>query len=66
MDFGIKIGRYSKQTIPDKFIKLKKLRKARSLLEWLASKSNAEFYTTTHPIRGFENVKLANLQKVLS
>jgi uncharacterized Rossmann fold enzyme len=65
MDFGTKIGRYSKQTIPDKSIKLKKLRKARSLLEWLASKSNTEFYTTTHPIRGFENVVLANLQKII-
>lgn len=66
MDFGTKIGRYSKQTIPDKSIKLKKLRKARSLLEWLVSKSNAEFYTTTYPIRGFENVRLVNLQKIIS
>src|SRR5579863_5421141 len=38
MDFGDKIGGYSKEGRYNRAVKLQKLRKARSLLEWLASK----------------------------
>lgn len=62
MDFGIHIGKYSKIGIYNKPIKIKKLRKGKSLLEWLASKSN-NLYTTSQPISGFKNVKLVDLQR---
>jgi uncharacterized Rossmann fold enzyme len=65
MDFGTNIGKYSKEGIYNKDIKIKKLRKGKSLLEWLASKSNTDLYTTSQPIRGFKNIKLADLQKLV-
>ena len=65
MDFGTNIGKYSKEGIYNKDIKLKKLRKGKSLLEWLASQSNAELYTTSKPISGFKNIRLADLQKLV-
>lgn len=65
MDFGTRIGKYSKQVIPNRSIKIKKLRKAKSLLEWLASKSDAEFYTTSQSIAGFKNIKWVDLQRLV-
>ena len=65
MDFGTNIGKYSKEGIYNKDIKLKKLRKGKSLLEWLSSQSNAELYTTSKPISGFKNIRLADLQKLV-
>jgi 2-amino-4-hydroxy-6-hydroxymethyldihydropteridine diphosphokinase len=65
MDFGTRIGKYSKEGAYNKSIKLKKLKIGKSLLEWLASKSNAEFYTTSQPITGFKNMKLADLQRLV-
>ncbi len=65
MDFGIHIGKYSKVGIYNKPIKIKKLRKGKSLLEWLASKSNIDLYTTSQPISGFKNVKLVDLQRLV-
>lgn len=65
MDFGIHIGKYSKVGIYNKSIKIKKLRKGKSLLEWLASKSNIDLYTTSQPISGFKNVKLVDLQRLV-
>ena len=65
MDFGIHIGRYSKVGIYNKPIKIKKLRRGKSLLEWLASKSNIDLYTTSQPISGFKNVKLVDLQRLV-
>ena len=65
MDFGIHIGKYSKIGIYNKSIKIKKLRKGKSLLEWLSSKSNADLYTTSQPITGFKNVKLRDLQRLV-
>jgi len=65
MDFGIHIGKYSKVGIYNKSIKIKKLRIGKSLLEWLASKSNIDLYTTSQPISGFKNVKLVDLQRLV-
>ncbi|MEX0764182.1 MAG: MAF flag10 domain containing protein, partial [Nitrosopumilaceae archaeon] len=66
MDFGTKIGRYSKEKIYDKHIKLKKLRRGKELLEWLASKDNSELYTTSKPIKGFSKIGFADLGKIIS
>lgn len=65
MDFGIRIGKYSKLETYNKSLKRKKLRKGKSLLEWLSTKTNSEFYTTSKSIRGFNNVKLVDLQKLV-
>ena len=65
MDFGTSIGKYSKQVIHKKETKLEKLRKGKSLLEWLALVSNADLYTTSKPIAGFNNIELADLQKLV-
>ena len=66
MDFGNKIGKYSKTKISDKKIKIKKLRKGKNLLEWLASKNSSDLYTTSKPIRGFKKIRYNEIEKVLS
>ncbi len=65
MDFGSKIGKYSKEKIPNKLIKIKKLRRGKKLLEWLASKNSLELYTTSKPILGFKKIRYSELQNVL-
>ena len=65
MDFGNKIGKYSKKRIPNKLTKLKKLRRGKKLLEWLASKNSLELYTTSKPILGFKKIPYKELQSVL-
>ncbi len=65
MDFGTQIGKYSKDGVYNRFVKIKKMKKAKSLLEWLASKSNADLYTTSQSITGFKNVKLTDLQRLV-
>src|SRR3989304_4366110 len=40
MDFGNKIGKYSKTKITSKKTKIKKLRRGKKLLEWIASKNS--------------------------
>jgi len=56
MDFGEKIGKYSQTKAVEKKIKIKKLRKAKSLLEWLAKKTRSQLFTTSSPIGGFEMI----------
>ena len=62
MDFGTKVGRYSKEGRYDKSTKIKKLRMAKSLLEWLASKDGTGLYTTSRPIKGFQKIGFRDLQ----
>src|SRR5215467_6576673 len=58
MDFGTKIGKYSKDVIYNKSTKLKKLRRGKLLLEWLASRKKSDLYTTSFlPIKGFKRIK---------
>jgi uncharacterized Rossmann fold enzyme len=66
MDFGNKIGKYSKTKITNKKIKIKKLRRGKKLLEWLASKNSSNLYTTSKPIKGFKKIRYSELEKVLS
>lgn len=65
MDFGTKVGAYSKETLYNKAVKLQKLRKAKNLLEWLASKGGCGFYTTTEPIKGFEKIAFRDLKELV-
>jgi hypothetical protein len=66
MDFGTKIGIYSKEKIYDKHVKLKKLRRGKKLLEWFATKDNSELYTTSKPIKGFSKIDFVDLGKIIS
>jgi len=56
MDFGEKIGKYSQTKIVERKTKLKKLKRAKSLLEWLAKKTRSQLFTTSSPIEGFEKI----------
>jgi uncharacterized Rossmann fold enzyme len=66
MDFGPKIGKYSKAKITDRKTKLKKLKRGKKLLEWLATKTKSELYTTSKPIKGFKKIRYKNLSKIVS
>lgn len=62
MDFGNKIGRYSKEGKYDKHIKLMKLRKAKMLLEWIAIKGDSALYTTSKGIKGVRKIRFNELE----
>jgi hypothetical protein len=61
MDFGPKIGRHSKTKKSERRTKLKKLRYAKMLLEWLAPKSHAELFTLSRQLKGFQKIAYAQL-----
>lgn len=65
MDFGTQVGEYSKEGAFNKSLKLRKLRKGKLLLEWLASKSNSELYTMSQPISGFKKITMVDLQRLV-
>ncbi len=65
MDFGNKFGKYSKEKILNKNTKIKKLRRGKKLLEWLASKNSLELYTTSKPIVGFKKIAFKDLDVIL-
>lgn len=65
MDFGTKIGKYSKKNVINKTTKIRKLRRGKKLLEWLASQKQSELYTTSKQIRGFSKIRYADLRKIL-
>ena len=62
MDFGARIGKYSKTNSADKKIKRKKLKHGKMLLEWLPPKSKSEFFTLSKPIKGFKKITYRNLE----
>ena len=65
MDFGNKIGKYSKKQVIDRKTKLKKLECGKKLLEWLARKSDSELYTTSRSIKGFKKISMVDLQCIV-
>ena len=65
MDFGTQVGKYSKKKGFNKSMKIRKLNRGKSLLKWIASKSDIDMYTTSHSIPGFKNIKLADLQRLV-
>ncbi|MEX0656000.1 MAG: 6-hydroxymethylpterin diphosphokinase MptE-like protein [Nitrosopumilaceae archaeon] len=65
MDFGTKIGKYSKAKVVDRKTKLKKLKRGKKLLEWLATKTKSELYTTSRPIKGFKKIQHKNLNEIV-
>ncbi len=65
MDFGTKIGKYSKITIVNRAVKIAKLRRGKKLLEWLAQKSESDLYSTTK-IKGFTKVNFQDIDNIIT
>ena len=65
MDFGTKIGKYSKVTVVNRTTKIAKLRRGKKLLEWLAQKSESELYSTTK-IKGFTKLDIRSIGNLIN
>jgi len=65
MDFGNRIGKYSKTRVINRSIKIAKLRHGKKLLEWLAQKSESELYSTTK-INGFTKIKSQDIDNIIT
>ena len=61
MDFGQEIGKYSKHKVVNRKTKLKKLKFGKRILEWFATKSKADLYSTKK-IKGYKMIRLVDLQ----
>ena len=61
MDFGQEIGKYSKHKVVNRKIKIKKLKFGKRILEWFATKSKADLYSTKK-IKGYKMIRLVDLQ----
>ena len=66
MDFGKRIGKFSNTKLSERKIKLKKLEKGRSLLEWLSLKTKSELFTTSSSITGFKKISSRNLDIIMT
>jgi len=65
MDFGTRIGRYSKSKVENRTTKIAKLRRGKKLLEWLAKKSESDLYSTTK-IKGFTKINLQKIDTIIA
>ena len=65
MDFGTRIGKYSKSTVVNRTIKIKKLRRGKKLLEWLAKKSESNLYSTTK-IKGLTKISFQDIDNIIN
>ena len=61
MDYDGMIGRFSATKKSEARVKLKKLKKSKELLEWLAGRTDSELFTTSYPIRGFKKITYGDL-----
>ena len=64
MDFGTRIGKYSKTRVISRTTKIKKLRRGKKLLEWLAKKSKSNLYSTTK-IKGLTKINLRDIDNII-
>jgi uncharacterized Rossmann fold enzyme len=65
MDFGPRIGIYSNTKRQDRKVKLKKLRCAKRLLEWLAPQTHSQLFTLSAPLKGFRKITYTELEDVI-
>jgi len=65
MDFGTKIGSFSKTRVINKSIKRRKLRRGQKLLEWLSQKSESELYSTSR-LKGFMKIKFGDIDNIIT
>ena len=61
MDFGQKIGKYSKHRIVDRKIKIKKLKFGKKIAEWIGTKSKADLFSTNR-IKGYKIIRMVDLE----
>ena len=61
MDFGQKIGKYSKHRIVDRKIKIKKLKFGKKIVEWIGTKSKADLFSTNR-IKGYKVIRMVDLE----
>ena len=61
MDFGQKIGKYSKHRIVDRKIKIKKLKFVKNIAEWIGTKSKADLFSTNR-IKGYKIIRMVDLE----
>ncbi len=66
MDFGNRIGRFSNTKKSERKTKLMKLKKAKSLLEWLAVSTKSELFTTSKSIKGFKKIQFKDLDIIIT
>ena len=66
MDLEGKIGRFSHTKQSEFKIKLRKLQKAKELLEWLSTKSKSELFTTSYPITGFKKISYEDIDDMIT
>ena len=65
MDFGTRIGKYSKNKVENRTTKIAKLRRGKKLLEWLAKKSKSDLYSTTK-IKGFTKINHQKIDTIIA
>jgi len=61
MDFGQKIGKYSKHRIINRKIKIKKLKFGKKIVEWIGTKSKADLFSTNR-IKGYKTIRMVDLE----
>ena len=61
MDFGQKIGKYSKHRIINRKIKIKKLKFWKKIVEWIGTKSKADLFSTNR-IKGYKRIRMVDLE----
>jgi len=66
MDFGDRIGKFSKTKKLERKMKLKKLKRGKSLLEWLATITKSELFTTSKSIKGFKKISYKELDIIIT
>jgi uncharacterized Rossmann fold enzyme len=66
MDFGDQIGKFSKTKKSERKIKLMKLKRGESLLEWLVTITKSELYTTSKPIKGFKKISHKEMDTIIT
>jgi len=66
MDFGEQIGKYSKTKKSERKIKLMKLKRGESLLEWLATITKSELFTTSKSIKGFKKISYKEVDIIIT
>ncbi len=66
MDFGKRIGKFSETKESERKTKLMKLKRGESLLEWLATITKSELFTTSKPIKGFKKISYKELDSIIT
>jgi uncharacterized Rossmann fold enzyme len=66
MDFGKRIGKFSETKESERKMKLKKLKKGEYLLEWLATITKSELFTTSKSIKGFKKISYKELDIIIT